>query len=199
MDWGAVGTVVIGYLLGSIPFGIVITRIAGKGDIRDIGSGNIGAINVLRTGSKPLAALTLLGDGFKGTAAVLIGSMIGGPWVAVLAGFGAFLGHLFPVWLKFRGGKGVATYLGVLAGLDWQLALVFAAIWIGTAVLTRLSSASALVATFVAPLTMIPMGHAWGTVLVMALMAVILWLRHAGNIRRLLAGEESRIGEKSSP
>src|SRR6478752_9906360 len=140
----------IGYLLGSIPFGLIVTKLAGHGDLRDIGSGNIGATNVLRTGNKRLAALTLLLDLLKGTAAVLIGARFG-PDAAILGGLGAFLGHLFPVWLGFRGGKGVATYIGVLLGLYWPFALAFCAIWLLVAFLTRYSSLSALVASAATP------------------------------------------------
>src|ERR1700739_4837708 len=138
---------VLGYLLGSIPFGLILTRFAGTADIRSIGSGNIGAPNVLRTGRKGLAAATLIGDMLKGTIAVIISGYFGGPDAAMLAALGAFLGHLFPVWLKFRGGKGVAVYIGVLLGLLWPAALVFCLIWIVVALLTRYSSLSALIAS----------------------------------------------------
>ena len=141
---------VFGYLLGSIPFGLLITRAAGLGDVRKIGSGNIGATNVLRTGNKGLAALTLLLDALKGTAAVLVAGYFGADY-AVYAGFAAFLGHIFPAWLDFKGGKGVATYLGVLAGLYWPAALVFAAVWLAVAYLTRYSSLAALTASFIVP------------------------------------------------
>ena len=140
---------VIGYLLGSIPFGLLLAKYAGLGDLRQIGSGNIGATNVLRTGNKPLAALTLLLDLLKGTAAVWLGSHFG-PYAAMAAGLGAFLGHLYPVWLGFRGGKGVATYIGVMLGLYWQAALVFCAVWLVVAVTTRYSSLAALAASIVA-------------------------------------------------
>src|SRR5690349_7155982 len=143
---------VIGYLLGSIPFGLILTRLAGTQDLRSIGSGNIGATNVLRTGNKGLAAGTLLGDLLKGTAAVLIARYFLGPNAAMIAGLGAFLGHLYPVWLKFKGGKGVATYIGVLLGLFWQAAGLFVLIWIIIAFTTRYSSLSALVASLVTPL-----------------------------------------------
>src|SRR3978361_1224459 len=149
--WLPVG-LIIGYLFGSIPFGLVLTRFAGTQDLRSIGSGSIGATNVLRTGRKGLAAGTLLGDALKGTVAVLISGYLGGPNAAMLAGLGAFLGHLFPVWLNFRGGKGVAVYIGVLLGLLWPAALVFCLIWIAVAVLTRYSSLSALVASLVMPI-----------------------------------------------
>src|SRR6478609_34400 len=151
------GALALGYLLGSIPFGLLLTSAAGLGDVRAIGSGNIGATNVLRTGHKGLAALTLLLDGLKGTAAVLMGYQLGAlGGVAILAsymaGLGAFLGHVFPVWLNFRGGKGVATYIGVLLGVSWPLGLAFIAIWIVVALLTRYSSLSALVAALVVPI-----------------------------------------------
>ncbi len=185
-----------GYLLGSIPFGLVITRLAGEGDIRKIGSGNIGTTNVLRTGKKHLAALTLLGDMLKGTLAVLAASRFGGPDLAVIAGFGAFLGHLFPVWLRFRGGKGVATYLGILLGLFWPAALAFAAIWIGVALATRYSSLSALVASLATPFLLHFAFDRVQIAQVMALLSLMLWAKHHENIGRLLKGTEGRIGKK---
>lgn len=187
---------VFGYLLGSIPFGLIITRLAGQGDIRKIGSGNIGTTNVLRTGKKHLAALTLIGDMLKGTVAVLVASRYGGPDPAVIAGFGAFIGHLFPVWLRFRGGKGVATYLGVLLGLFWPAALAFAAIWIAVAVVTRYSSASALVASLATPLLLWFVFDRAQIAELMALLSLILWAKHHENIGRLLKGTEGRIGQK---
>lgn len=187
---------VFGYLLGSIPFGLIITRLAGQGDIRKIGSGNIGTTNVLRTGKKHLAALTLIGDMLKGTAAVLVASRYGGPDPAVIAGFGAFIGHLFPVWLRFRGGKGVATYLGVLLGLFWAAALAFAAIWIAVAVVTRYSSASALVASLATPLLLWFVFDRAQIAELMALLSLILWAKHHENIGRLIKGTEGRIGQK---
>ena len=183
-----------GYLLGSIPFGLLITRAAGMGDVRRIGSGNIGATNVLRTGNRKLAALTLLFDALKGTAAVLIGFLYG-PDQAVAAGFGAFLGHLFPVWLGFKGGKGVATYFGVALGLAWQGAVVFAISWLAVAFLTRYSSLAALVAAILVPLALYLLGFVQFAEL-MAVMSVIVFLKHHANIRRLVAGTESRIGAK---
>ena len=183
-----------GYLLGSIPFGLLITRAAGLGDVRKIGSGNIGATNVLRTGNKGLAALTLLLDGLKGTVAVLIAGLYGAD-LAIIAGFFAFIGHLFPVWLGFKGGKGVATYIGVLAGLMWKVALVFAAVWIAVALLLRYSSLAALVAAVVVPLTLLFMGYQDFAV-VFAVMSVIVFIKHRANISRLMAGTESRIGSK---
>lgn len=185
---------VTGYLLGSIPSGLLITRLAGRGDVRKIGSGNIGATNVLRTGSKPLAALTLAADILKGTIAVWLGSMWG-PDTAVIAGLGAFLGHLFPVWLRFRGGKGVATYVGVLAGLFWPAALIFALAWTTVAVLTRYSSLSALVACLLTP-AVLAWFDRWQAMQLFLVLTALVYIRHAGNIRRLLKGEESKIGAR---
>ena len=185
----------IGYLLGSIPFGLLLTRIFGHGDVRDIGSGNIGATNVLRTGSKPLAAATLLLDGLKGTAAVLAGSYFGYEG-ALAAGYGAFVGHCFPVWLKFKGGKGVATYIGILGGVAWKFALMFMAIWLVVAVLTRYSSLSALVATAATPVLVFIYGAA-GAAIMSAVLAAVCWWNHRENISRLVSGEESRIGQKN--
>ncbi|MGX1106974.1 MULTISPECIES: glycerol-3-phosphate 1-O-acyltransferase PlsY [Bradyrhizobium] len=185
----------IGYLLGSIPFGMVLTRMAGTQDLRTVGSGNIGATNVLRTGRKGLAAATLLGDTLKGTVAVIIAGTIDGPNAAMLAALGAFLGHLFPVWLKFRGGKGVATYLGVLLGLFWPAALIFAVIWLGTAYTTRYSSLSALIAAFVTPLFLWWFGHN-ALASLFAVLTLLLFYMHRENIKRLQAGTEGKIGEK---
>lgn len=187
----------LGYLLGSVPFGLLLTRAAGLGDIRTIGSGNIGATNVLRTGNKALAAATLLLDGLKGTAAVLIGAAFG-PWLSLVAGFGAFLGHLFPVWLGFRGGKGVATFLGVLAGLHWPSFLLFAAVWLTMAFAFRFSSLAALVASLAVPVGMLAFGVGGPVILATLAMVALLWLRHRQNIANLLAGTESRIGSKST-
>jgi acyl phosphate:glycerol-3-phosphate acyltransferase len=183
-----------GYLLGSIPFGLLITRAAGLGDVRKIGSGNIGATNVLRTGNKGLAALTLLLDALKGTAAVIIAGRYG-PQFAIVSGLFAFLGHLFPVWLNFKGGKGVATYLGVLAGLMWKVALVFAAVWLAVAFLFRYSSLAALVAAVAVPLVLSFMGYQ-DFAFVFAVMSVIVFVKHRANISRLAAGTETRIGTK---
>lgn len=182
---------VTGYLLGSIPFGLLITRFAGLGDIRSIGSGNIGATNVLRTGRKSLAALTLLLDAIKGTAAVLIASNWG-PDLATTAGFGAFLGHTFPIWLKFKGGKGVATFLGILAGLHIVSALVFGVFWLLTAVISRYSSLSALVASFAATVSLYAADEIQYFQLFVVL-TIILWLRHRANVARLVKGTESKI------
>jgi glycerol-3-phosphate acyltransferase PlsY len=185
---------VIGYLLGSIPFGLLLTRIAGTTDVRYIGSGNIGATNVLRTGRKDLAAATLLLDALKGTAAVLLGAMLS-PEGGLIAGFAAFVGHIAPVWLKFKGGKGVATFLGCLFGLHWPVGLAFCGVWLAVAAITRYSSLSALVASVVAPLLLFALGHG-GEAFVVAAMAALLWRKHAENITRLRAGTESRIGQK---
>ncbi|MHC2334133.1 glycerol-3-phosphate 1-O-acyltransferase PlsY [Bradyrhizobium sp. USDA 4454] len=185
----------IGYLLGSIPFGMILTRLAGTQDLRTIGSGNIGATNVLRTGHKGLAAATLLGDMLKGTVAVIIAGTIDGPNAAMLAALGAFLGHLFPVWLRFRGGKGVATYIGVLVGLFWPAALIFAAIWLGTAYTTRYSSLSALIAAFVTPLFLWFFGHN-ALASLFAVLTLLLFYMHRENIKRLQAGTEGKIGSK---
>ena len=186
---------IIGYLFGSIPFGLVLTRLAGTPDLRSIGSGNIGATNVLRTGRKGLAAATLLLDALKGTVAVIIAGSIGGPNAAMLAALGAFLGHLFPVWLKYRGGKGVAVYIGVLLGLFWPAAVVFCAIWLTTALVTRYSSLAALVASFATPLFLWWFGHA-ALASLFSVLTLLLFFMHRENIKRLQAGTEGKIGEK---
>jgi glycerol-3-phosphate acyltransferase PlsY len=183
-----------GYLLGSIPFGVLVTRFAGVGDIRKIGSGNIGATNVLRTGRKELAAATVLGDGLKGTVAVLVASRWGAN-LAMLAALGALLGHLFPVWLSFRGGKGVATFLGCLAALSPVAALAFAAIWLTLAFATRYSSLSGLVAAAATPAVLWLLGEQQIAVL-FVLLAALLFFTHRENLRRLAAGTEGRIGQK---
>src|ERR1700741_2807425 len=175
---------VIGYLLGSIPFGLVLTKLAGTPDLRSIGSGNIGATNVLRTGRKGLAAATLLLDALKGTAAVIIAGSIGGPDAAMLAGLGAFLGHLFPAWLKFRGGKGVAVYIGILLGLFWQAAVVFCVIWLAVAFLTRYSSLSELAASVFTPLFLLLLGHT-ALAALFALLTLLLFYLHRANSHRL--------------
>jgi glycerol-3-phosphate acyltransferase PlsY len=184
---------ILGYLLGSIPFGLILTKLAGTQDLRAIGSGNIGATNVLRTGRKGLAAATLLLDMLKGTAAVVISGYFGGPNAAMLAALGAFLGHLFPVWLKFRGGKGVAVYIGVLIGLFWPAAVVFCVLWLATAVTSRYSSLSALVAAFVTPIFLWWFGHL-ALAALFAVLTLLLFYMHRENIRRLQAGTEGRIG-----
>ena len=183
-----------GYLLGSIPFGLVLTRLAGMDDIRKQGSGNIGATNVLRTGNKALAAATLLGDALKGTAAVLIAGSWG-PETAIVAGLGAFLGHLFPVWLKFKGGKGVATYIGVLLGLYWPAVAVFGIVWLGTVSIARYSSLAALLATLATPISLVYFDE-WQLAETFAIMTALAWFAHGANIKRLLRGEESRIDGK---
>ena len=183
-----------GYLLGSIPFGLILTRAAGLGDVRKIGSGNIGATNVLRTGNKKLAAATLLLDALKATAAAAIASHFSLE-AGIAAGFCAFLGHLFPVWLGFKGGKGVATYIGVLLGLAPLMVLVFAVLWLGVAKLSRYSSLSALVATLIIPVVEWFSGdHRIAAAL--GVMTVITWIKHKANISRLLAGTEGKIGDK---
>ncbi|MCV3208421.1 glycerol-3-phosphate 1-O-acyltransferase PlsY [Mesorhizobium sp. YC-39] len=194
MSYGPVLALVFGYLLGSIPFGLLVTRAAGLGDVRKIGSGNIGATNVLRTGNKGLAAATLLLDALKGTAAVLIAGRFASE-LGLWAGLGAFLGHLFPVWLGFKGGKGVATYLGVLIALAWQVALIFAVVWLVVAFLARYSSLAALTAAVVVPIALYflstpPIAGLF------ALMSLIVIIKHRTNIERLLAGTEGKIGAK---
>jgi acyl phosphate:glycerol-3-phosphate acyltransferase len=185
---------IFGYLLGSIPFGLIFTRMAGLGDVRKIGSGNIGATNVLRTGRKGLAAATLICDALKGTAAVLIAAQWG-PQFATIAALGAFLGHLFPVWLRFKGGKGVATFIGVLIGLKPLAALIFALIWLGVAFASRYSSLSALVASAATPVVLWLLGEP-GMAGTAVILVALLWWKHSQNISRLLAGTEGKIGQK---
>jgi len=185
----------VGYLLGSIPFGLILTKLAGTQDLRSIGSGSIGATNVLRTGSKALAVGTLLGDALKGTVAVVLMGTYAGPNAAMLAALGAFLGHLFPVWLKFKGGKGVATYIGVLIGLFWPTAIVFCVMWLAVAFATRYSSLAALVAGFVTPLFLWWFGHP-ALASLFVVMTLLMFYAHRENIRRLQAGSENRIGAK---
>jgi glycerol-3-phosphate acyltransferase PlsY len=186
---------ILGYLLGSIPFGLVLTRLAGTEDLRSIGSGNIGATNVLRTGRKGLAAATLLLDALKGTVAVVLSGYFAGAEAAMIAGLGAFLGHLFPAWLKFKGGKGVAVYIGILIGMFWPAAIVFCAVWLITAVISRYSSLSALVASFITPIFLWSLGHpALGAL--SALLTLLLFYMHRANISRLMAGTEGKIGQK---
>jgi acyl phosphate:glycerol-3-phosphate acyltransferase len=182
---------VVGYLLGAIPFGLVLSRLAGHGDIRNIGSGNIGATNVLRTGNKGLAALTLLLDLCKGWAAVAVACRWGEP-AALTAGLGAVVGHMFPVWLGFRGGKGVATALGVLIGLAWPVALIAASIWLAVVFITRYSSLAALVAAAIAGVVA-PFLTGDAAAVLIAVIALLVILRHHANIRRLIAGREHRI------
>lgn len=217
------GSLAFGYLLGSIPFGLIFTHLAGMGDIRAIGSGNIGATNVLRTGRKGLAAATLLCDAGKGLLAVILARKLGPellialdytPWpyhesaaelrlnaahfgynMALAAGFGGFIGHSFPVWLGFRGGKGVATYIGVLAGLHWPSALAFCAVWLSAASVSRYSSLGALTAAAAAPVVLALFGQ-WAAGGLMTALSLLLYVRHAANIGRLIRGEESKIGRR---
>ena len=184
-----------GYLLGAIPFGVIATRLGGAGDIRRVGSGNIGATNVLRTGRRDLALITLLGDGGKGAAAVLIAAALFSPLAAAVAGGAAFLGHIFPVWLGFRGGKGVATFFGILLGLAWPVGLAGGATWIVMALMFRISSLAALTAAALTPLWLLLFHLASPEYLILSVgMALLIFLRHDANIRRLLHGEEPRIG-----
>jgi len=197
-DWGGalihLAAFAGGYLLGSIPFGLILAKLFGLADLRQIGSGNIGATNVLRTGSKGVAALTLLLDAAKGTGAVLLATHWG-ETAAMLAALGAFLGHLFPVWLGFRGGKGVATYIGVLLGLYWPAAAAFCAVWLIVAFAMRYSSLAALVAS-AASVAMLVLTGQWRLAALALLLTLLLYMRHAGNIGRLARGEEARIGER---
>lgn len=185
-----------GYLLGSIPFGLLLTRAAGLGDVRAIGSGNIGATNVLRTGNKGIAAATLAGDIGKGAIAVLIAHWFG-PDTAIAAALGAFLGHLFPVWLKFKGGKGIATLIGILLALSWPTAILFCATWTATALITRYSSLAALVATALMPLYLVWFDQ-WQQAELSVILAVLVYIAHRTNIRRLIAGIEPQISLKKS-
>ena len=197
-DWSLalpayVAALAFGYLLGSIPFGLILTRLAGADDIRTIGSGNIGATNVLRTGRKGLAAATLVGDALKGTIAVLVTYRWYGHDLAILAALGAFLGHLFPVWLEFRGGKGVATYIGLLIALSWPAAIAFCVIWLAVAGATRYSSLAALVASLATPV-LLWMLEARQEAQLFVLLTVLLWIMHRANIARLMTGREGKIG-----
>jgi acyl phosphate:glycerol-3-phosphate acyltransferase len=193
-----VAALIFGYLIGSIPFGLVLTRLAGTADLRSIGSGNIGATNVLRTGHKGLAAATLVCDVLKGTLAVLVMDWLWGRDHALIAGFGAFLGHLFPVWLKFRGGKGVATYLGILIGVaPWPGAAAFAAIWVIVAALTRYSSLAALVASAATPAVLWASDDRQAAQL-FVLLTVLVFVMHRTNIARLVSGTEGKIGDSGS-
>lgn len=207
MDFGShalpLVALVIGYLLGSIPFGLLLTKAAGLGDIRDIGSGNIGATNALRTGNRWVAAGTLIGDAAKGTVAVLLMA-----WVAHttngdiallpgLAGLGAFLGHLYPAWLGFKGGKGVSTFIGVLLALHWPVGLLFCVTWLVVALISRYSSLSALVAAMLTPVYLAWLNQ-WQLVGLSAVLVLLIYIAHRENISRLLAGTESRIGQKKA-
>jgi glycerol-3-phosphate acyltransferase PlsY len=192
--------VIGGYLLGSIPFGVIVTRLGGAGDLRKIGSGNIGATNVLRTGRRDLALITLIGDGGKGAAAVLLaGWIFKSAEAAALAGGAAFLGHLFPVWLRFKGGKGVATFFGVLIAIAWPAGLLAGATWLAMAAIFRMSSLAALTAAALAPLYVFLTGQTPEAKLwLAAFMAVLIFVRHHENIGRLLKGQEPRLGAKSA-
>ena len=191
--WPALA-LVIGYLLGSIPFGLVLTRMFGAGDLRSIGSGSIGATNVLRTGRKGLAAATTLLDMGKGTAAVLIAGQLGAGF-ALLGGVGAFLGHCYPVWLRFKGGKGVATMMGICIALAWQIALVYAIIWVSVLAVTRISSLGGMAAAISAPIIACLIDKSAIGMMLLALALLVLW-KHRANIGRLRAGTEPRIGAK---
>ena len=185
-----------GYLCGAIPFGLILTRLAGTSDLRAIGSGNIGATNVLRTGRKGLAAATLILDALKATLAVVVAWWTFGPPTALAAAAGAILGHMYPVWLRFKGGKGVATYLGGLIGLAWPAAIAFVVVWLAVAALTRYSSAAALAATLASPIAMAAIGEG-GAAIVFAALSALIWFKHSANIMRLLHGSESKIGQKT--
>lgn len=191
---------IISYLIGSIPFGLLFARLAGFGDVRKIGSGNIGATNVLRTGNKKVAALTLLCDMLKGTVVILVIKFLSDPiensLIISLASFFAFLGHLFPIWLKFKGGKGVATYLGICLGIYWPAAIVFIIVWMGIFLLTRYSSLSALIAVVITPIFVFYFfdPHFY---YILTVMSVFVYIKHYANIRRLLIGKESKIGTKN--
>ncbi len=187
----------LAYLLGSIPFGVVVTRLMGLGDVRQIGSGNIGATNVLRTGNKPAAAATLILDAAKGGIAVLIARAMVGEDAAQLAALASFLGHLFPVWLGFKGGKGVATFLGILLALAWPVGLMACATWAIAAAISRISSVSALAASALTPGFLAFAGHS-DAVILTVILAVLVWIRHAANIRRLSDGTEPKIGKKKA-
>lgn len=192
MSFFPILALVFGYLCGSIPFGLLLTRAAGLGDVRNIGSGNIGATNVLRTGNKGLAAATLVLDVLKGAIPALI-ALRYGLELGAAAGFGAFLGHIFPVWLGFKGGKGVATYLGVLIGLAWKIALVFAVIWLVMALIFRYSSLAALIACVVTPVALYLSGQPQFA-LAFLMMSILVFYKHRANIERLMTGTETRIG-----
>jgi len=188
--------IVLGYLLGSIPFGVLITKAAGAGDLRKVGSGNIGATNVLRTGRKDLALLTLLGDGGKGLVAVLIVRTLWGHDADVVAGAAAFVGHLFPVWLGFKGGKGVATFFGVLLAAAWPVGVLAALTWIGVFAVSRISSLGALSAAALSILYAVSLGARPAILALAAFMAVLIYVRHHANIGRLIKGQEPRFGRK---
>jgi glycerol-3-phosphate acyltransferase PlsY len=200
IDWANLpsylAALAFGYLCGSIPFGVLLTKFAGTRDIRSVGSGNIGATNVLRTGRKGLAAGTLLGDALKGTFAVLATSYVFGHSLALVAGLGAFVGHLYPVWLRFKGGKGVSTYIGLLIALAWPVALAFCVVWVAVAAISRYSSLAGLIASGLTPLVLAALDQRAAAAL-FALLTIMLWIRHRENISRLISGTESRIGQGS--
>jgi len=185
-------SLLLGYLLGSIPFGVLLTRLAGAGDLRSVGSGNIGATNVLRTGRKGLAALTLVLDGAKGAVAVLVVAAIW-PGNEGLAAVGALLGHLYPVWLRFKGGKGVATFFGIMIALHWESSIAYAVVWLGALALTRYSSVAGMSAALLAPVAAAALGRFDLTLLYLAFGLLIFW-KHRANLERLLAGTEPRVG-----
>ncbi|MDP9424282.1 MAG: glycerol-3-phosphate 1-O-acyltransferase PlsY [Pseudomonadota bacterium] len=195
MDGSTLLALVVGYLLGSIPFGLLLTRLAGKGDIRDIGSGNIGATNVLRTGSKGLAAATLILDALKGAAAVFIAQRLW-PDAVSFASAGALIGHLYTAWLRFKGGKGVATMLGILAPLFWQAAVVYALLWVGLLLVLRISSVAGMAAAASAPVTAAVLGEEALFPMLLGFALLVIW-KHRENIRRLARGEEPRVGRKA--
>ncbi|HYD44241.1 MAG TPA: glycerol-3-phosphate 1-O-acyltransferase PlsY [Phenylobacterium sp.] len=193
------GCAVAGYLLGSIPFGVIATRLGGAGDVRDIGSGNIGATNVLRTGRKDLALLTLVGDAGKAAIALLVARALAGELAGVVAGGAAFLGHLFPIYLKFKGGKGVSSFFGLLLAGAWPVGLLAAATWLAMAYLLRFSSLAALTAAALAPLFAFATDRSYAVIALTVFMGVLIYIRHADNIGRLLKGEESKIGGSKTP
>jgi len=195
--FGMIVSIVFGYLCGTIPCGLLLTKSAGLGDIRSIGSGNIGATNVLRTGNKKIAALTLLGDALKGTIPAVLAGWLYGPQAAILGGLAAFFGHLFPLWLGFKGGKGVATNIGVLFGLAWPLGLIFLAVWITMAFLFRISSLSALTGATLSPLWAYLLGRN-DLILPAVVLGVAIWITHRANIARILRGEEPKIGKSKT-
>lgn len=195
-DPAILAALAIGYLLGSVPFGLLLTRMSGRGDVRSIGSGNIGATNVLRTGSKKLAAATLILDTLKGTAAVVIGFGFAGSDGAIVAGLAAFIGHIFPIWLRFSGGKGVATFIGVTLGLFWPALLVFTVTWFAAAAISRHSSVGALAASVTTTAAFFFFAQ-YQIGVIFVPMTLLLWLRHSENIRRIAAGTEGKIGRKS--
>jgi glycerol-3-phosphate acyltransferase PlsY len=195
MDGSTLLALAVGYLLGSIPFGLLLTRFAGKGDIRDIGSGNIGATNVLRTGSKGLAAATLILDAVKGAAAVLVAQRLW-PEAVSFAAAGALIGHLYPVWLRFKGGKGVATMLGILVPLFWQAAVVYVVLWVGLLLVLRISSVAGMAAAASAPVTAAVLGEEALFPMLLGFALLVAW-KHRENIRRLSRGEEPRVGRKA--